>query len=169
MNNIVYLIPAAGLLSMIVMIIKRAWVIKQDAGEEKMKTIAVHIADGAMAFLRAEWKVMAYFVVITALLLGYTGYIAEDSSPIIAVAFIIGAFLSALAGYIGMNVATKANVRTTQAAKTSLKQALKVSFSGGTVMGLGVAGLAVLGLSSLFIVFVQYFVPEGAAAVGIEM
>lgn len=169
MNNIVYLIPAAGLLSIIVMIIKRAWVAKQDAGEEKMKAIAVHIADGAMAFLKAEWKVMAYFVVITALLLGYTGYIAEDSSPIIAVAFIIGAFLSALAGYIGMNVATKANVRTTQAAKTSLKQALKVSFTGGTVMGLGVAGLAVLGLSSLFIVFVQYFVPEGAAAVGIEM
>jgi K(+)-stimulated pyrophosphate-energized sodium pump len=169
MNNIVYLIPAAGLLSIIVMIIKRSWVAKQDAGEERMKHIAEHIAQGAMAFLKAEWKVMAYFVVITALLLGYTGYIAEDSSPIIALAFVIGAFLSALAGYIGMNVATKANVRTTQAAKTSLKQALKVSFTGGTVMGLGVAGLAVLGLSSLFIVFVSYFVPEGASAVGIEM
>jgi K(+)-stimulated pyrophosphate-energized sodium pump len=169
MNNIIYLIPAAGLLSIIVMIIKRAWVAKQDAGEEKMTTIAKHISDGAMAFLKAEWKVMGYFVVITALLLGYTGYVAEDSSPIIALAFIIGAFLSALAGYIGMNVATKANVRTTQAAKTSLKQALKVSFTGGTVMGLGVAGLAVLGLSSLFIVFVSYFVPEGASAVGIEM
>ncbi len=152
-----------------VMMIKRSWVAKQNAGEEKMQTIAKHIADGAMAFLKAEWKVMTYFVVIVALLLGYTGYISEDSSPIIAVAFIIGAFLSALAGYIGMNVATKANVRTTQAAKTSLKQALKVSFTGGTVMGLGVAGLAVLGLSSLFIVLVHYFVPEGASAVGIEM
>ncbi len=169
MNNIVYLIPAAGLLSIIVMIIKRAWVVKQDSGEEKMNTIAKHIADGAMAFLKAEWKVMSYFVVITALLLGYTGYVAEDSSPMIALAFIIGAFLSALSGYIGMNVATKANVRTTQAAKTSLKQALKVSFTGGTVMGLGVAGLAVLGLSSLFIAFVAYFVPEGASAAGIEM
>jgi len=169
MNNIVYLIPAAGLLSLVVMIIKRAWVVKQDAGEEKMQSIAVHIANGAMAFLKAEWKVMSYFVIVTALLLGYTGFIAEDSSPIIAVAFIIGAFLSALAGYIGMNVATKANVRTTQAAKTSLKQALRVSFTGGTVMGLGVAGLAVLGLSSLFIVFVGYFVPEGASAVGVEM
>ena len=169
MNNIVYLIPVAGLLSIIVMIIKRAWVANQDAGEEKMKTIAMHISEGAMAFLKAEWKVMAYFVVIMSLLLGYTGYVAGDSSPIIAIAFIIGAFLSALAGYIGMNVATKANVRTTQAAKTSLKQALKVSFTGGTVMGLGVAGLAVLGLSSLFIVFVHFFVPEGASAVGIEM
>jgi K(+)-stimulated pyrophosphate-energized sodium pump len=169
MNNIVYLIPAAGLLSIIVMIIKRAWVTKQDAGDEKMKHIALHIAQGAMAFLKAEWKVMAYFVVITSLLLGYTGYVAEDSSPIIAIAFIIGAFLSAFAGFIGMNVATKANVRTTQAAKTSLKQALKVSFTGGTVMGLGVAGLAVLGLSSLFIVFVSYFVPEGALASGHEM
>jgi K(+)-stimulated pyrophosphate-energized sodium pump len=169
MNNIVYLIPAAGLLSIIVMIIKRSWVVKQDAGDERMKHIAGHIAHGAMAFLKAEWRVMGYFVVITALLLGYTGYVAEDSSPIIALAFIIGAFLSALAGFIGMNVATKANVRTTQAAKTSLKQALKVSFTGGTVMGLGVAGLAVLGLSSLFIVFVSYFVPEGASAIGIEM
>jgi len=169
MNNIVYLIPASGLLSILVMLIKRAWVSKQDAGDDKMKNIAAHIASGAMAFLRAEWKVMAYFVIITALLLGYTGTLVEDSSPIIAVSFIIGAILSALAGYIGMNVATKANVRTTQAAKSSLKQALKVSFTGGTVMGLGVAGLAVLGLSSLFIVFVNYFVPEGASAAGIEM
>jgi K(+)-stimulated pyrophosphate-energized sodium pump len=169
MNNIVYLIPAAGLLSIIVMIIKSSWVAKQNAGEEKMQSIAIHIAQGAMAFLKAEWKVMIYFVVITALLLGYTGTLNDDSSPVIALAFIIGAVLSALAGYIGMNVATKANVRTTQAAKTSLKQALKVSFTGGTVMGLGVAGLAVLGLSSLFIAFVHYFVPEGASAIGLEM
>ena len=169
MNNIVYLIPAAGLLSIIVMIIKRAWVSKQEAGDEKMKRIALHISQGAMAFLKAEWKVMGYFVVITAIILGYTGTLVEDSSPIIAIAFIIGAVLSAFAGFIGMNVATKANVRTTQAAKTSLKQALKVSFTGGTVMGLGVAGLAVLGLGSLFIVFVNYFVPEGALSTGLEM
>jgi K(+)-stimulated pyrophosphate-energized sodium pump len=169
MNNIVYLIPAAGLLSILVMIIKRAWVSKQDAGDEKMKHIALHISQGAMAFLKAEWKVMGYFVVITAIILGYTGTLLEDSSPIIAIAFIIGAVLSAFAGYIGMNVATKANVRTSQAAKTSLKQALKVSFTGGTVMGLGVAGLAVLGLGSLFIVFVKYFVPEGALTTGLEM
>ena len=169
MNNIVYLIPAAGLLSIIVMIIKRAWVSKQEAGDEKMKRIALHISQGAMAFLKAEWKVMGYFVVITAIILGYTGTLLEDSSPIIAIAFIIGAVLSAFAGFIGMNVATKANVRTTQAAKTSLKQALKVSFTGGTVMGLGVAGLAVLGLGSLFIVFVNYFVPEGALSTGLEM
>jgi len=169
MNNIVYLIPAAGLIAIIVMIIKSAWVSKQSAGEDKMKNIATHIAEGAMAFLKAEWKVLTYFVVITALLLGYTGTLVEDSSPIIAIAFIIGAFLSAFAGYIGMNVATKANVRTTEAAKTSLKHALKVSFTGGTVMGLGVAGLAVLGLSSLFIVFVNYFVPDGASSLGIEM
>ena len=169
MNNIVYLIPAAGLIAIIVMIVKSAWVSKQSAGEDKMESIAKHIAEGAMAFLKAEWKVLTYFVVITAILLGYTGTLVEDSSPIIALSFIIGALLSAFAGYIGMNVATKANVRTTQAAKTSLKNALKVSFTGGTVMGLGVAGLAVLGLSSLFIGFVYYFVPEGASAMGIEM
>lgn len=169
MNKIIYLIPAAGLLSILVMIIKSVWVTKQDAGSDRMKEIATHIAQGAMAFLKAEWKVLTYFVVITAILLGYTGTLNEDSSPIIALSFITGAFLSALAGYIGMNVATKANVRTTHAARTSLKEALKVSFTGGTVMGLGVAGLAVLGLSSLFIVFVSYFVPEGASALGIEM
>ena len=169
MNNIVYLIPAAGIISLIVMIVKSAWVSKQSAGEDKMKNIASHIAEGAMAFLKAEWKVLAYFVVVTALLLAYTGTLVEDSSPIIAIAFIIGAVFSAFAGYIGMNVATKANVRTAQAAKTSLKQALKVSFTGGTVMGLGVAGLAVLGLGSLFIIFVNYFVPAGAAVTGLEM
>ncbi len=169
MNNIIYLIPAAGLLSILVMIFKSAWVSKQDAGDDKMKALAKHIADGALAFLKAEWRVLAYFVVITALLLGYSGTLVEDSSPVIALAFITGAVLSAFAGWVGMNVATKANVRTTQAARTSLKQALKVSFTGGSVMGLGVAGLAVLGLGSLFILFVHIFVPEGASAIGIEM
>lgn len=169
MNNIVYLIPALGLVGIIVMALKSAWVSKQDAGEANMKELAQHIADGAMAFLKAEWKVLTYFAIITAILLGYSGTLVEDSSPIIAVSFLIGAVLSAFAGYLGMNIATKANVRTTQAARTSLKKALSVSFTGGSVMGLGVAGLAILGLGSLFIVLVNIFVPEGVAVTGIEM
>ena len=169
MNTIVYLIPAVGLLSLFVMFFKRAWVIKQDAGDEKMQQIAKHIADGAMAFLKAEWKVLSYFVVFTGILLGFSGTLVEESHPAIAVAFVIGAVFSAFAGWIGMNVATKANVRTTQAAKTSLVQALKVSFTGGTVMGLGVAGLAVLGMGGIFIALVQIFVPNGVASTGVEM
>ena len=168
-QNLIYLVPILGIFSLIVMAIKSAWVSKQDAGDDNMKELAQYIADGAMAFLKAEWKVMSYFVVIAALLLAYAGYIAPHSSPIIAIAFIIGAFFSALAGYFGMNIATKANVRTTQAARTSLKGALQVAFTGGTVMGLGVAGLAVFGLGSLFIVFLQMFVPEGVAVTGVEM
>ncbi len=169
MNSIVYLIPALGILGLIVMIMKSSWVSKQDAGDDKMKELAGYIADGAMAFLKAEWKVLGYFVVIASIVLAYSGTLVPDSHPAIAIAFIIGAVLSAFAGWVGMNIATKANVRTTQAARTSLAQALKVSFNGGAVMGLGVAGLAVLGLGSLFIVLVQIFVPEGAAATGIEM
>jgi len=158
-----------GVIAIIVMMIKSAWVSKQDAGDEKMQELAKYIADGAMAFLKAEWKVLSYFAVIAALLLGYSGTLVEDSSPIIAIAFLIGAVLSAFAGYLGMNIATKANVRTTEAAKTSLQKALKVSFNGGSVMGLGVAGLAIIGLGSVFIVLLQIFVPEGVAATGIEM
>jgi K(+)-stimulated pyrophosphate-energized sodium pump len=128
-----------------------------------MQELAGYIADGAMAFLKAEWKVLSIFVVFAAGLLAYSGTIHEvngkeiHGSWIISIAFIIGAVFSATAGYIGMKVATKANVRTTQAARTSLKQALKVSFTGGTVMGLGVAGLAILGLGGLFIAFLAYF------------
>ncbi|WOK09703.1 sodium-translocating pyrophosphatase [Imperialibacter roseus] len=169
MNSIVYLVPALGILGLIVMIMKSSWVSKQDAGDDNMKVLAGYIADGAMAFLKAEWKVLGYFVVIAAILLAYSGTLVPDSHPTIAIAFVIGAVLSAFAGWVGMNIATKANVRTTQAARTSLAQALKVSFNGGAVMGLGVAGLAVLGLGSLFIVLVQIFVPEGAAATGLEM
>ncbi|MEM7551774.1 MAG: sodium-translocating pyrophosphatase [Bacteroidota bacterium] len=169
MDSIVYVIPALGLVGLVVMFIKSSWVNKQDSGDKNMVELATYIADGAMAFLKAEWKVLTYFAVIAAILLGYSGTLVEDSHPLIAVAFLIGAFLSALAGYIGMNVATKANVRTTQAARTSLAKALKVSFTGGSVMGLGVAGLAVLGLGSLFIFFVKIFVPEGALVTGIEM
>jgi len=171
MNSILYLIPALGVVGLIVMAIKSAWVNKQDPGDAKMQELAGYIADGAMAFLKAEWKVLSIFVVFAAALLAYSGTIHEvngreiHSSWIISIAFIIGAVFSATAGYIGMKVATKANVRTTQAARTSLKQALKVSFTGGTVMGLGVAGLAVLGLGGLFIVFLAIFADLGAATV----
>ncbi len=164
MNDLViYMIPLLGVLGLVVMAIKSAWVSKQDAGDKNMQELAGYIADGAMAFLKAEWKVLSIFVVFAAALLAYSGTIHEvngkeiHSSWIIAIAFIIGAVFSATAGYIGMKVATKANVRTTQAARTSLKQALKVSFTGGTVMGLGVAGLAILGLGGLFIVLLKVF------------
>lgn len=162
-ENLIYCIPALGLVGIIVMMIKSAWVNKQDAGDKNMQELAGYIADGAMAFLKAEWRVLSIFAVFTAALLAYSGTITEingvpmHSSWIISISFIIGAVFSATAGYIGMKSATKANVRTTQAARTSLKQALKVSFTGGTVMGLGVAGLAVLGLGGLFIVFLQLF------------
>lgn len=169
MNSIVYLIPAFGVVGLIAMAIKSAWVTKQNPGDANMQELAGHIANGAMAFLKAEWKILAYFAVITAILLGWSGTLVEDSHPTIAVSFLIGAVLSAFAGYIGMKIATKANVRTTQAARTSLASALKVSFTGGSVMGIGVAGLAILGLGGLFIVLVNYFVPEGAAMNGIEM
>lgn len=165
------MIPVLGVVALVVMAIKSAWVSKQDAGDAKMQELAGYIADGAMAFLKAEWKVLSIFVVFAAALLAYSGTIHEihgrpiHSSWIISIAFIIGAVFSATAGYIGMKVATKANVRTTQAARTSLKQALKVSFTGGTVMGLGVAGLAVLGLGGLFIVFLTIFADLGADTV----
>ncbi|TCK83559.1 sodium-translocating pyrophosphatase [Albibacterium bauzanense] len=169
-NNLIYLIPLIGLIGIAIMISKSAWVIKQDAGDENMKTLAGYIADGAMAFLKAEWKVLSYFVVIAAVLLAYSGTLIESSSWVIAVSFIIGAFTSALAGYIGMNIATKANVRTTQAARTSLAKALKVSFTAGSVMGIGVVGLAILGLGGLFIVFYQvYVINTGGEVNGLAM
>ena len=152
------------------MMIKSSWVSKQADGEANMVELSDHIAKGAMAFLKAEWKVLTYFAIVAAVLLGWSGTMVETSSPVIAVSFLIGAVFSAYAGYLGMNIATKANVRTTQAARTSLKDALKVAFTGGTVMGLGVAGLAVLGLSVLFIVFYNlYVVSNGGTANGIEM
>ena len=167
---VIYLIPALGALGLLVMAIKSSWVTSQPAGEENMVELASHIAEGAMAFLKAEWKVLGYFAVVAALLLGWSGTLVPTSSPVIAISFIIGAVFSALAGYFGMKIATKANVRTTQAARTSLTHALKVSFTGGTVMGLGVAGLAVLGLGSLFIVFYQiYVVNTGGDVNGMAM
>src|SRR5436190_7746134 len=169
MNSyVIYLVPAFGIFGLLVMAVKSAWINKQDAGDENMQALAGHIADGAMAFLKAEWKILSIFVLFTTVLLAYSGTVHEvngrpiHSSWVICIAFVIGAVFSATAGFIGMKVATKANVRTTQAARTSLKQALKVSFTGGTVMGLGVAGLAVLGLGSLFILFLRLFAGLGA-------
>ena len=170
-STILYLIPALGILGLVVMAIQSAWVTKQPTGDDNMVELAGYIAEGAMAFLKAEWKVLTYFAIVAAILLGWSGTLIETSSPIIAVSFIIGAVLSATAGYIGMNIATKANVRTTQAARTSLKGALKVAFTGGTVMGLGVAGLAVFGISALFIIFYHLYVVNvpGATVNGLGM
>jgi K(+)-stimulated pyrophosphate-energized sodium pump len=158
MDKLFYVVPALGIVGLLYTFIKFAWVSKQDAGNERMKEISTYIAEGAMAFLKAEYKILMYFVIIGALLLGIMGYSNANSHWSIALAFVVGAFFSALAGFIGMKVATKANVRTAQAARTSLSKALSVSFTGGSVMGMGVAGLAVLGLGSLFIVLYTTFV-----------
>ena len=163
MNSYVYLVPAMGLIGLLYTFWKFVWVSKQDAGTDRMKEISTYIAEGAMAFLRAEWKILTYFVLIVGLLLGYMGSRSVDSHWSIALAFVLGAFFSALAGYIGMRIATKANVRTAHAARTSLSKALAVSFTGGSVMGMGVAGLAVLGLGGLFIVLVKIFAPDMVA------
>ena len=168
MDKLIYLVPALGLLGLLVMIIKSRWVYKQDAGDEKMQTLANHIREGALAFLSAEYRILAIFVVIAGVLLGVISMMVETTHWFIIVAFVIGAFFSAWAGNIGMRIATAANVRTTQAARTSLPQALKVSFTGGTVMGLGVAGLAVFGLSVLFIFLFQFFMGGQWSANGVN-
>ncbi|MES1223037.1 MAG: sodium-translocating pyrophosphatase, partial [Bacteroidota bacterium] len=159
MDILIYLVPAMGLMGLLYTLIKYNWVSKQDAGTDRMKEISQYIAEGAMAFLKAEWKILGYFAVIVGLLLAFMGTQNENSHWSIAIAFVIGAFFSALAGYIGMKAATKANVRTAHAARTSLSKALSVSFTGGSVMGMGVAGLAVLGLGGLFIVLIKIFAP----------
>ena len=156
-----YAVPAMGIVGLLYTLLKFNWVAKQDAGNERMKEISTYIAEGAMAFLKAEWKILGYFVVIVALLLGFMDTKNAESHWSIAISFVIGAVFSATAGYIGMKVATKANVRTAEAAKTSLARALKVSFTGGSVMGLGVSGLAVLGLGGLFLVLKQMFYVNG--------
>jgi K(+)-stimulated pyrophosphate-energized sodium pump len=157
-----YLVPVFGIIALLYTFFKSAWVTRQDAGTPRMKEIAAYIAEGAMAFLKAEYKILGYFVAIAALLLGVMGYSNPKSSPMIAVAFVIGAIFSAVAGFVGMRIATKANVRTAEAARTSLSKALAVSFGGGSVMGLGVAGLAVLGLGGLFVVLKLIFAPNSA-------
>lgn len=151
-QSIIYLIPIFGILALLFTFWKSAWVKNQEVGTEKMARIAKSISDGAMAFLKAEYKILSIFVVAVAILLAISGN-TEKSSPLVALSFIIGAVCSALAGYIGMQVATKANVRTTNAARTSLGKALEVAFAGGSVMGMGVVGLGVLGLGALFALY----------------
>ncbi len=156
-SMMIYMPIAMAVLGLIYMFIKRSWVMKQDAGDGKMKEISDHIYEGALAFLSAEYKLLAGFVLIVSLALAAVSFIVPTTHWLIVVAFIFGAVFSAFAGNIGMKIATKTNVRTTQAARTSLPQALKISFGGGTVMGLGVAGLAVLGLTAFFIFFFWFF------------
>jgi K(+)-stimulated pyrophosphate-energized sodium pump len=152
-QNLTLIIPVLGVLGLIYTFWKTSWVSKQDAGTERMQRIATAISDGAMAFLKAEYKVLAIFVVVVAVLLAYTGSTEPESSSLIGVSFVVGAFCSALAGFIGMKVATKANVRTTNAARTGLGKALEVAFAGGSVMGMAVVGLGVLGLGILFLAY----------------
>jgi len=153
MDLIVKFLPVFGILGLLYVFIKNVWISKQEVGDEKMARIAKNIADGAMSFLKAEYKILSIFVVAVAVLLYFKGSNEAGSNGMVAVSFVVGAICSALAGFIGMKVATKANVRTTQAARTSLGKALEVAFAGGAVMGLGVVGLGVLGLSGLFMIY----------------
>ncbi|MCH1408722.1 MAG: sodium-translocating pyrophosphatase [Verrucomicrobiales bacterium] len=154
MNTLLVIIPIFGIIALGFTFWRSSWVSKQDPGTDTMKKIADNIAVGAMAFLRAEYKVLAIFVVCIAVLLAFMGFRdPENNSPLVAVSFIVGAVCSALAGFIGMRVATKANVRTTNGARVSLGEGLKIAFAGGSVMGLGVVGLGLLGLGSLILIF----------------
>ena len=153
MNDFVNYLWLFGLLALVFVFVKSAWVSKQDQGTDKMKRIAKNIADGAMSFLKAEYKILAIFVLAVSVLLFFKGNNEEGSNGMVAFSFIVGAICSALAGFIGMKVATKANVRTTSAARESLGKALEVAFAGGAVMGLGVVGLGVFGLSFLFMIY----------------
>ena len=153
----IYMPIVMSVLGLIYVFIRRSWVLKQDSGDGKMKEISDHIYEGALAFLNAEYKLLSIFVLIVSVVLASISFVVPTTHILIVVSFIFGAFFSAFAGNIGMKIATKTNVRTTQAAKTSLPEALKISFAGGTVMGLGVAGLAVLGLTTFFIIFFNYF------------
>lgn len=164
MHTIIYVLPVAGLIALLYTLWRSNWIEKKEVGTEKMAKIATYIAEGAMAFLRAEYRVLSIFVVSVAILLGVSAD-PNVSSPFVALSFILGALSSALAGYIGMRVATKANVRTTNAARTGLSQALEIAFAGGSVMGMGVVGLGVLGLSILFIIYGSMFGTGDAASV----
>jgi K(+)-stimulated pyrophosphate-energized sodium pump len=156
-SMMIYMPIAMAVLGLLYMAVKRSWVMKQDAGDGKMKEISDHIYEGALAFLNAEYRLLAIFVLVVSVALAAVSFIVPTTHWLIVIAFIFGAVFSALAGNMGMKIATKTNVRTTQAAKTSLPKALNVSFGGGTVMGLGVAGLAVLGLTAFFIFFFHFF------------
>ena len=157
MEQIIYFLPFVAVLGFLFIIWKSSWVSKQEVGSKKMATIAKHISEGAMAFLKSEYKILAIFVVTVAVLLFVKSTNEATSNGYVVIAFISGAILSGLAGYIGMRIATKANVRTTHAAKTSLNKALEVAFNGGTVMGIGVVSLGVIGISVLFLVFNSVF------------
>ena len=163
-QSIIYVIPVLGIIALLFTFWKSSWVSKQEVGSEKMARIAENISLGAMAFLRAEYKVLAIFVLVVAVLMAWSGT-DEGSSPLVALSFVLGAICSALAGFIGMKVATKANVRTTQAARKSLGEALGVAFAGGSVMGLGVVGLGVLGLGGLFLLYSNMYGVESQSAV----
>ena len=156
MENLVFILPIFGVIALLFVFWRSAWISKQEAGTEKMIKISQNIAVGAMAFLKAEYKILSIFVIALGILLGIKGSFEAESSALVSLSFVVGAFCSGLAGYIGMRVAVKANVRTTNAARTSLGKALEVAFTGGSVMGLGVVGLGVLGLSSLFILYNYY-------------
>ena len=157
----IYMPIILALIGLAYMLYKKSWVMKQDAGDGKMKEISDHIYEGALAFLNAEYKLLAVFVFVVSLALAGVSVVVPTTHWLIVIAFIFGAVFSAWAGNMGMKIATKTNVRTTQAARTSLPNALKISFGGGTVMGLGVAGLAVLGLTAFFIIFYHVFM-EGS-------
>lgn len=155
---IAYVIPVLGVLGLLFTFWKSSWVAQQEVGTDKMARIASNISEGAMSFLKAEYSVLIVFVIAVAALLGYGGSTqGQTSSPLIALSFCLGALCSGLAGFIGMRVATKANVRTTNAARTGLSKALEVAFAGGSVMGMGVVGLGVLGLSALFLIYANMF------------
>ncbi len=156
-SMMIYMPVILAIIGLLYMWGKRSWVMKQDAGDGKMKEISSHIYEGALAFLNAEYKLLSFFVIGASIALAIIAYVVPTTHYLIIVAFIFGAFFSALAGNMGMKIATQSNVRTTQAARTSLPFGLKVSFGGGTVMGLGVAGLAVLGLTTFFIIFYHFF------------
>ena len=162
MPILTYCLPLLGAFSLVYAALQAAWIIRQSPGEEKMRTIAHSIAQGAIAFLKAEYRMISYFVGVTMLFLAYLSITSVHTHPLIVIAFVVGAVFSALAGWVGMHIATKANVRTAQAARTSLAKAFRISFAGGTVMGMGVTGLAMMGLGGLFIVFFLYFLPEDA-------
>ncbi|MHA7877556.1 MAG: sodium-translocating pyrophosphatase [Bacteroidota bacterium] len=160
-----YLLPLLGALALVYAVRQAAWITKQNPGEEKMRAIARSIAQGAVAFLKAEYKIIGYFVGITVLLLTYLSMNSAHAHPLIVITFVVGALFSALSGWLGMHIATQANVRTAQAARTSLAKAFKISFAGGAVMGMGVTGLAMIGLSGLFVVLFLYFLPEGVNSI----
>ena len=153
MELFVYIIPVIGLAALLFSYFKSTWITKQSTGSEKMTRISAHIREGAIAFLKTEYKVLLWFIIIIAILLGYSNYQNAESSWLISVSFIVGALCSGLAGFLGMTAATKANVRTTEAAKKGLGPALQIAFSGGSIMGMNVVGLGVFGLSALFLFY----------------